>query len=75
MEDLVHTGTNVTQERDRTITVIQNHYTDNLEDLPKGTNKDRTSEQKRFPIKEIAGKLHHLNLSRLNLVFNVRISC
>ena len=42
----------------------QYHWADCLEDQPKKAEKDITSDQKRFLIKELAGKLQYLNLSR-----------
>ena len=49
----------------------QYHWVDCLEDRPKKAEKDMTPDQKRFLIKELAGKLQYLNLSRPDLVFNV----
>ena len=44
---------------------------DCLEDLPKGVEKEMTTEEKRSLERRLAGKLQYLNLSRPDLVFNV----
>ena len=71
MGDFVYTGINVTQDPGGVIRLDQNHYVDGLEDLPAGLEKDMTPEQKRALIKQVAGRLQYLNLSRPDLVFNV----